>query len=359
MSAPPSQPDSRDREIDDASWIGGWLPNALLWMLGGVVLALAFHWLDQRDARYLHNPWTYVVLVPIALYLISTLLNTWVSRLVERSMQAAFLLSVLVHLLILSYASHLIVFSRSWPDLFDSPTQQRRDPERQTLHAKQYVRIVDGAQSGLRADYLRFVPTRIEAAGTESIARRDLSQPAAAALALPTWSPAAPAQPATSPRTAIVRHQPTDSELARQRAVAPPTPATLPLDDAPPFLARMLPRVSGSALERSEQPPTLAPSADSLARRHLRTSANARLTTPEELRSSTWDGQPGSARERPVPQPLDDSAAVSLTGSWPIPRSQADMSRTADMVQTRPTAMHCNSLPRRARRSACATSHSS
>jgi hypothetical protein len=160
-----------DRSISDEDWdndedysaVSAWLLNFVLGLLGATVIGLAFFTLRTDDDRYLYNPWTYVVLVPVALVLLSAVLSTLVSRLVQRSMQAAFLLSVLAHLLILTGLSNIIIHSRMWPQLFDSFAQQRQKLKLEALHARQYVKVSVNTQPSRRPDHLRYVPTEHQA----------------------------------------------------------------------------------------------------------------------------------------------------------------------------------------------------
>lgn len=148
-------------DADDASRHWSWTLalNGLLWALGAVVLGMAFQLLDTHDPRTLYNPWTYVVLVPLGIVLISAVLKTLVSRIIERSMQATFLLSVLVHLFVLAWAGNIVLFSRAWPDLFDSLAEERLQLKKQAVQAKQYFHISSKSDSAQLPDYLRYVPT--------------------------------------------------------------------------------------------------------------------------------------------------------------------------------------------------------
>ncbi|MCR9294017.1 MAG: hypothetical protein NXI32_14930, partial [bacterium] len=139
-----------------------WPMNLLLVLLGSTVIALAFSYLSSTDARLLHNPWTYVVATPIVLMAISLALNTLVSRTIEKSMQMAFLLSVLVHLLFVIGAMNVVIFSRLWPDILESLAYERHQLKRQSLQAKQYYRVTSADKTGARPDYLHFVPTEHE-----------------------------------------------------------------------------------------------------------------------------------------------------------------------------------------------------
>ncbi len=149
-----------DDELDEESGaFSTWMFNFVLGLLGATVLGLAFVELDVNEPRYLYNPWTYAIIVPIAMVMLSAVSSTLVSRIIRRSMQAAFLLSVLAHLLILTGFSNIIIHSRYWPQLFDSLAQQRQQLKKEALQAKQYVKVSLSTQPNTRPDYLKHVPT--------------------------------------------------------------------------------------------------------------------------------------------------------------------------------------------------------
>jgi hypothetical protein len=150
----------RDSEREDPGSV--WPLNAVLALLGAAVLAVVFSFLDSRDPRYIFNPWTYAVITPVALALISTLLRTLVSQLVEKSMQIAFLLSLLIHVLLVVYAVNIVIFSRMWPDVMESLAVQREQLKRESLQARQYLQFSGSSQTTKRPDYLQFVPTAAE-----------------------------------------------------------------------------------------------------------------------------------------------------------------------------------------------------
>lgn len=144
-----------------------WPLNLVLLVLGGAILAVAFAFLDVADTRLLYNPWTYAIATPIGLMGFSALLSTVVSQVVEKSMQLAFLLSVLIHLILMVCATNVIIFSRVWPDVLDSLDQQREYLKRERLQAKQYHRIAITKQAGGRPDYLKPVATQHQPTETE------------------------------------------------------------------------------------------------------------------------------------------------------------------------------------------------
>lgn len=118
--------------------------------------------MEADDPRPLFNPWTYAIATPVALLLLSAILSTVASRVVERSMQIAFLLSVMIHLLLLVYATNIVIFSRMWPDVFQALAQEREMLQRQHQHAPRYHNL-SATRTQRRPDYLRDVPTKHQA----------------------------------------------------------------------------------------------------------------------------------------------------------------------------------------------------
>ncbi len=149
--------DALDREDDRSAPM--WLINFVLLLLGGAILGVAFSFLDPAETQLIRNPWTYAVTTPIVLLLLSLLLNSLASRVVEKSMQLAFMLSVLIHLLLMVYAVNIVIMSRMWPNVLESFAAQREQLKRESLQAKQYFQPSTKTQSGQRPEYLRFVPT--------------------------------------------------------------------------------------------------------------------------------------------------------------------------------------------------------
>ncbi|HBE68572.1 MAG TPA: hypothetical protein DDW52_10535, partial [Planctomycetaceae bacterium] len=194
-----------------------WLVNGALVLVGASIVGVAFSFLDSADNRFLYNPWTYAVATPIALVVLSAVLSTFVSRVVEKSMQLAFLLSVLIHLGLLAYAVNIIIFSKMWPETFQSRTQAQHIAKRQMLQAKQYVHVTNASNSQRRPDYLRHVPTThqpTEVKQSESPAIQ-LSRSETADLV----SPQPKLKPTNTPHL-VERKQPTPTptELAPQTA---------------------------------------------------------------------------------------------------------------------------------------------
>ena len=135
-----------------------WLLNTVLLALGGVVVWIAFKYLKIDDTRLQYNPWSYAVVTPLVIVGLSLLLRNITSRGFERSLQIAFLLSLLIHLLMSLYAGNVVIFARMWPDIFEELAAERRVLERQTQPAPRYYNIAS-PRSEKRPDYLRYVPT--------------------------------------------------------------------------------------------------------------------------------------------------------------------------------------------------------
>ncbi len=85
--------------------------DATLVLLGGSTVWLATQNLSFEDSRPLYNAGTYVVGIPAGLVLVDVVFRTIVSRFVERALQVAFLLSMLVHLLMTLGAIRTMLFA--------------------------------------------------------------------------------------------------------------------------------------------------------------------------------------------------------------------------------------------------------
>lgn len=145
-----------------------WPTNVALACLGAAILWITFRFLKPDDPRPLFNPWTYTLVTPLMLVSLSLLLRQVVSRVVERSAQVAFLLSVMVHLVLLVCALDVVIVTRMWPAFFDSLAQEKREMlERQRVPPKYFNVAASSAVGAKRPDYLRYVPTEHEATQTD------------------------------------------------------------------------------------------------------------------------------------------------------------------------------------------------
>ncbi len=84
------------------------------------------------DPRPLYNAWTYALLVPTIVVGLSIVAHGVTSRFMEKSLQLAFLFSVLVHLILLMMAVNMIVFIRYFPEAFTG-NEPRRIPVKKTV----------------------------------------------------------------------------------------------------------------------------------------------------------------------------------------------------------------------------------
>ncbi|RMF42873.1 MAG: hypothetical protein D6753_06485, partial [Planctomycetota bacterium] len=166
-----------------------WAVNVVLIVLGAAVLTTAFTFLDPLDPRPAYNPWTYAIATPIALLLLSAILGMVVSRRMEKTMQVAFLLSVLVHLLLLVYAMNVVIFSRMWPRIFDAAIVQRHQLEQQQLRAREYYQFSSARRVDATPEYLRPVPTQVDAVELEMIETPALQLARNSSAHLPTPVP--------------------------------------------------------------------------------------------------------------------------------------------------------------------------
>lgn len=236
-----------------------WPLNFVLVVLGASILAVAFSFLDMADQRPLYNPWTYAIATPVALMGLSALLSLVVSRLVEKSMQLAFLLSVLIHLMLMVGAMNVVIFSRMWPDMLDSLAQQREQLKRETLRAKQYHRVSINKQSGKRPDYLMPAPTEHQPTEVElaESARMALARSDRANLV----SPSPKIELSHSP-SLLEREQSTTSLPSRSEQAASLSRS----DVAMPRVANTSPTFESQSLDNS-QPAPVSPSPAALARK--------------------------------------------------------------------------------------------
>ena len=88
-----------------------WLLDLALALLGVLVLVLVARILRFDDPRFLQNAWTYFLAVPTVLIGSAMLARVAISEQAERSIQAGFLISVLIHLGLTYIAISTVLFS--------------------------------------------------------------------------------------------------------------------------------------------------------------------------------------------------------------------------------------------------------
>ncbi len=320
-----------------------WPVNVALLLLGGAVLGVAFYFLDPLEQRPFYNPWTYAIATPVALLVFSAALSTVVSRVIEKSMQLAFLLSVLVHLVLLVYAVNIVIFSRMWPDMLDSLAQERYQLKREALQAKQYYRVSVTSQTGRRPDYLSPVPTQHQPSEiAESISPALLlARSERANLVSPVPKVELSANPHILERAEAQPSLPADSEQA----------ASLSRSD----LTRQLEQPSTlEHFEASESPanPVVRPS-EALPRRDMaRSSTDLQLNAAPQFLSSNSVPPPlkriESSEVGMLPQGTVGRVRTPrppLTSMLRVPASIESMARANDAVGPSQAALAVNTPP--------------
>lgn len=304
-----------------------WPVNIALATLGASIIAVAFYFLDASDSRITRNPWTYAVATPVALLVLSAVLSSFVSRVVEKSMQLAFLLSVLIHILLLAYAVNIVIFSRMWPDILQSLSQEKHQLQREALQAKQYVRFSSSSKSGRKPDYLRHVPTlhqpsEVKEAESQAI---QLTRSEQANLASPTpeLKPSDTAHLAerAQAQSSTQAYAQTLASLARSDIQSPDTPSReIPVQNpSTPDTAQPAPlQPSKSSVSRSESSSQAKPAAPS----RLTPSPNRSSSQPSlTRRESTTARNPILSQSAQQPTRALQAQAANSMQAVPIPQT--------------------------------------
>ncbi len=309
-----------------------WALNAILVLLGAAILLVAFYFLDSHDKRLLFNPWSYAIATPIAVVIFSTLLNKVVSRVVEKSMQMAFLLSVLIHLLFLVYAVNIVIFSRMWPDVLDSLAAQRQQLKLESLKANQYVAVPSNKQSVRRPDHMSYVPTEHDPTEVEQATSPAIQLARNERIDLVTPTPKF--VPTTSPHL-IERQQPSISKPTVGENAASLSRSSL--SDSQPLPNTPLLAPVEQSIESS---PTLEAASATASRRRDRDMKLPLSTTPTELnRSATQAALQRAQMESDLPAAKLESMdfpSRSTSASSTAPRGSAV--ETPSLTGPAPTA---------------------
>ncbi len=304
-----------------------WPLNLVLIILGACVLVVSFRYLDMRDERILYNPWTYGIVTPIALLALGVLLRTLVSRIIQKSMQMAFLLSLLVHLFLLVGAMN-VALSRLWPDFLDKLAKERHALKRESLQAPQYHRVTSTKQKGARPDHLRHLPTQHEATEVESQKlAMNLAESALNNLVSPLpkversanphvieQNRPSPAMPSASESAASLSR----SELQNSLQTNSPQQMEVPRSEPAPQLSASSASANRSRSESRTQ------SAQVNAQYEWSSSSSSSLTR-NELRELS---SPRTQRSSQLQKSLSQSAS-NRTSQVPVPRQRQQKSRTA------------------------------
>ena len=100
--------------------------------LGGLLLFLIVTQFRFDDPRPLYNAKTYLVAVPCISLALAFILRLMASRFLQKSIQLGFLFSVSIHLLLLIFAIHYVVFS-SFQPLVSKGEKRERTPIRKAI----------------------------------------------------------------------------------------------------------------------------------------------------------------------------------------------------------------------------------
>lgn len=121
-----------EHESADSAGEGMWPVDVALVALGGLVAYVIGSRLSFSHPNLLHNAWTYIGLLAVGVVVSACVLRFLAGRLLRRSVEIGFLVSILVHLLLLLAAVNIVIFSRYWPDPFTG-AKEDRSPVRRTV----------------------------------------------------------------------------------------------------------------------------------------------------------------------------------------------------------------------------------
>ncbi len=284
-----------------------WLLNAILLALGGVVIWIAFKFLKTDDPQLQYNPWSYAVVTPLVLVGLTLLLRNFTSRGVERSLQIAFLLSLLLHLLMSLYAGNVVIFARMWPDIFEELAAERKVLESQTQPAPRYHNVAS-PRSEKRPDYLRYVPTTHQPTEVKDVSEDTLQL----ARALKT--------DLVSPKPDIEK-SPTPHLVPRQKSQLPPPQA----NDQMAALSRSEAKLLRSSLS---SPEASAPASES--------------ASPEPMRLAEVTGERGRTSGATL---RNDFAAAAPKAALAATLDRRDAVETTPLADTRIQKTRSNKSP--------------
>lgn len=109
-----------------------WPLDVSIAALAGLVMYLIVTRLSFADPDWHRNAWTYVIAVPLVALVMAFFVRGVTSRYFQKSLQLGFLVSVLAHLLLVTLAVNVIIFSRYFPDAFTG-VKPERSPVRRTV----------------------------------------------------------------------------------------------------------------------------------------------------------------------------------------------------------------------------------
>jgi hypothetical protein len=275
--------------------------DMVLVLLGGTTLWLAVESLSFSDPRWLYNAWTYVIGIPLGLVAVDLLLRSVVSRFVERTMQVAFLLSMLMHLLLTLGGVHLVVLSRGPEQLANTLAAASLRQERLSSSIPEYVQQAEEANL-IKPDYLRPAATDDAEASQAELEKQ--------ATELPATVPAPADVPDTVVEAAPAEVVKREELMAEPELPSEPPAAELPDRARPSLDPPALVAIPGNPTPLpAESLPILEPAAVPLAASSATRVRAALENFPvDELQANPLLAvrEPAPARRQPwVPPPTD------------------------------------------------------
>ncbi len=128
--------------------------DAALILLGGGAVWFATRNLSFDDPRLFYNAWVYVLGIPFGLVTVDLFLRTIVSRFVERTLQIAFLLSIILHLALTVGGFHVYVFSSGPTEINETLASADMQQEQLSSSIPEYVEHHDQTKAP-KPDFLR------------------------------------------------------------------------------------------------------------------------------------------------------------------------------------------------------------
>ena len=328
-----------------------WPLDVAIAAVAGLGLYLIATRLSFVDPAWQRNAWTYVIAVPLIAIVMSFFVRGVTSRYFQKSLQLGFLASVLAHLLLLTLAVNVIIFSRYFPDAFTG-VKPERSPVRRTV--PEYL-FRTPEQRTTQPDWSK--PTETETA-SPVVPREQRTLPPVQNTA-PTLEVPQPRDPIDRPMQEHLMKrdtpaeslpQPSDSPSKLARRNPSPTEAITPAGEAPtapkvPVQAEMAPtniERRAETVDRSEPSRSAVSMADLPA---MPTQVSPKPTPPAlaGVRSSTAAlpkvGDAGLQRDRRSrgsdrrPQPVGAAPAAPTVA---IARADAAADRMLSPIETPP-----------------------
>lgn len=319
-----------------------WPLDAALVALGGLILYVAATRLRWDDPRWQYNAWTYAIGTVLGVLIMAVVLHKLTGHRVQRSVQLGFLISLLVHLLLLMMAVYVVIPTRYWPDAFTG-SEVVGKPIRKTV--PEYI-FQEQAESTQQADWTRPVDAATASPETEPTRALPPLDSSAANLQMPTAQPQPPAAelpPSLLQKQAPAAAQPSpvsaEAQLARRQPdVAPLVPSSIEVPEVPVAAEASLdlPDRQDPRVQRSEPagaaaalPTTAAPLRPTAPEQQLRLRPARDLP---RLGETAMPVRPGARRQQPAAVP--PLGAAPAVPSYSIARRDPDADR---LLQPQPT----------------------